>query len=71
MIIIISISNYEHSTEITEDSMTTEIDAFFPRLLIEGLYKGEGRYSTFKVNAKGYFNVSMSKPNIFFIFSPI
>lgn len=49
--------------------MTTEIDAFFPRLLIEGLYKGEGRYSTFKVNAKGYFNVSMSKPNIFFIFS--
>lgn len=41
--------------------MTTEIDAYFPRLFIEGTYKGEGRYSTFKLNAKGYFNVTMSK----------
>lgn len=41
--------------------MKTEVDVFFPRVHLEGLYKGEGRFNDFKMNSKGYFNVTMSE----------
>lgn len=47
--------------------MKTEVDVYFPRVHLEGLYKGEGRFNDFKMNSKGYFNVTMSK----FIVKPV
>lgn len=41
--------------------MLTEVDSYYPRLFVEGYYKGEGRFNNFKLNAKGYFNISFSK----------
>ncbi|XP_012264051.2 uncharacterized protein LOC105690644 [Athalia rosae] len=42
-----------------EGSHRLEIDVLFPRILIEGEYKAEGRLNEFVIGGKGFFNVSM------------
>lgn len=34
---------------------------YFPQSIVEGYYKGEGRFNGLKVKSKGYFNVTGSK----------
>lgn len=45
-------------TKIDETGMYTEIDVFTPRIYAEGLYKAVGRFNSFKINAKGAFNMT-------------
>lgn len=48
-------------TEISDNGMSIEIDSYYPRIVIEGSYKGEGSFNDYKLNARGYFNVTFSK----------
>lgn len=48
-------------TKIDENGMSTEIDVFIPRIYAEGLYKASGRFNSFKINAKGAFNMTFSE----------
>lgn len=45
-------------TKIDDNGMSTEVDVFIPRLYAEGLYKATGKVNTFKINAKGAFNIT-------------
>ncbi|XP_037033894.1 uncharacterized protein LOC119072724 [Bradysia coprophila] len=45
-------------TKIDELGMSTEIDVFMPRIYAEGLYKATGKVNSFKINAKGTFNMT-------------
>ncbi len=45
-------------TKIDENGMSTEIDVFTPRIYAEGLYKASGKFNSFKINAKGAFNMT-------------
>ena len=48
-------------SEITDTEMDLEVDVFFPRIFMEGTYKGEGRFNSLLLNSKGIYNISMSK----------
>lgn len=49
--------------------MSIEIDSYYPRILIEGVYKGEGSFNDYKLNARGYFNVTFSMISLeFFLY---
>jgi hypothetical protein len=45
-------------TKIDDYGMSTEIDVFIPRIYAEGLYKASGKVNSFKINAKGAFNIT-------------
>jgi len=45
-------------TKIDDNGMTTEIDVFNKRIFTEGLYKSNGKFNNFKINAKGSYNVT-------------
>jgi len=45
-------------TKIDDNGMYTEIDIFLPRFFAEGLYKASGKFNSFKINSKGYFNMT-------------
>lgn len=47
-------------TVVTDEGMDTEIDTFYSRLFMEGMYKGEGRFNNFKLSSKGYFNITFN-----------
>lgn len=47
-------------TKIDEKGMTTEIDVFTPKIFAEGLYKAVGKFNSFKINAKGAFNMTFT-----------
>lgn len=49
----------EVHSEITEDEMNLEVNILFPRIFMEGNYKGEGRFNGIHINSKGYYNVTM------------
>lgn len=48
-------------TKIDDNGMYTEIDVFIPRIYAEGLYKATGKFNSFKINAKGAFNITFSE----------
>lgn len=48
-------------TKITKDHISTMIKAYVPQSLVEGFYRGEGRFNNLKIKSKGYFNVTASK----------
>lgn len=48
-------------TKIDDNGMYTEIDVFIPHLFSEGLYKASGKFNSFKINSKGFFNMTFSK----------
>lgn len=50
-------------TKIDDNGMETEIDVFAPRVFAEGLYKASGKFNNFKMNAKGFFNITFSEYN--------
>lgn len=41
--------------------MMAEIDISMPKIFIEGLYKGQGRYANLQYSPKGYFNATTSE----------
>lgn len=41
-----------------QNSMNAEIEISIPQVVVEGLYKGEGRYTNIRVAPKGYFNLT-------------
>ncbi|CAK9833898.1 Circadian clock-controlled protein daywake [Anthophora retusa] len=45
--------------EMTDDFFRLEIDVEMPKILMDGDYKAEGTFGSFKVGGKGFFNVSM------------
>lgn len=44
-----------------DTSLHIEADIFFPEIYMESLYKGAGKFNSFKVKSKGYVNVTWSK----------
>lgn len=48
--------------------MECEIDTLFPRVYLEGVYKGEGRIDALKFNSKGNFNFTFSKSCLYTIY---
>lgn len=54
----------EVHSEVTEDEMDLEVKILFPRIFMEGNYKGEGRFNGIHINSKGYYNVTMSDIDI-------
>lgn len=44
--------------EFPQNQMRAVIDATIPKILIEGLYKGQSRYTKLNYGPKGYFNIS-------------
>lgn len=48
-------------TKVDEKGMASEIDVFTPRIYVEGLYKASGKFNSFKINAKGTFNMTFSE----------
>ena len=45
-------------SQFTENTMTAVVDIEIPNVFIEGLYKGEGRYTAIRYQPKGYFNLT-------------
>jgi len=45
-------------TDITKTDIEAEFKVSLPLTLVEGFYKGEGRFNTFKLKSKGYFNAT-------------
>lgn len=45
----------------TEDSMNAVINVEIPKAIVEGVYKGEGRYSNLRYGPQGYFNATGSE----------
>lgn len=45
----------------TDKTLNLEVDVRFPQILIEGFFKGEGRFNSIKLASKGYFNNSMTE----------
>lgn len=43
-----------------DGSFRMEVDVYFPKVVTEGKYKGEGRFNAIKLVSKGYFNVTTS-----------
>nr|XP_029724927.1 putative beta-carotene-binding protein [Aedes albopictus]XP_029724969.1 putative beta-carotene-binding protein [Aedes albopictus] len=41
-----------------DDTFNMEVDVYFPKVITEGKYKGEGRFNAIKLVSKGYFNVT-------------
>lgn len=35
--------------------------AYVPQSMVEGYYKGEGRYNGLKIKSKGFFNITAGK----------
>lgn len=54
----------EVHSEVTEDEMDLEVNLLFPRVFMEGNYKGEGRFNGIHINSKGYYNVTMRNVDI-------
>lgn len=48
-------------SNLTENSLDLELDVRFPKVFMEGNYKGEGRFNEYKVKSRGFFNVTYSK----------
>jgi len=47
-------------SKISKENVEVEIEAYVPRVFLEGTYKGEGRFNLLKMSAKGHFNISAS-----------
>lgn len=45
-------------SEVNDTDLQLEIDAYFPKLIMSGMYKGEGQFNSFLVRSKGLFNVT-------------
>lgn len=50
-------------SNITENDMSLEIDVRFPKILMEGNYKGQGQLRDYRVKSKGFFNVTYCELN--------
>lgn len=48
-------------SDLTDESLDIEVDVAFPKIDMEGNFKGQGSFNTFVLKTKGYFNMSMSK----------
>lgn len=48
-------------TAIDEAGMNVEIDVYYPRIQIEGVYRAEGEFNGVRMNARGNFNVTFSE----------
>lgn len=48
-------------TAIDEAGMQFDIDVYYPRVQIEGVYKAEGEFNGARMNARGNFNVTFSE----------
>lgn len=48
-------------SELTDETLDIEVDVAFPKIDMEGNFKGQGSFNTFVLKTKGYFNMSMSK----------
>jgi len=46
-------------TKIDDNGLYAEIDVFVPRILAEGLYKSNGKFNSFKINAKGSYDITI------------
>uniref|UniRef100_A0A182NFB0 Haemolymph juvenile hormone binding protein n=1 Tax=Anopheles dirus TaxID=7168 RepID=A0A182NFB0_9DIPT len=44
----------------TDKSMNLAVDVRFPEIVMEGFFKGEGRFNSIKLASKGYFNNTMT-----------
>uniref|UniRef100_A0A182RCP4 Circadian clock-controlled protein n=1 Tax=Anopheles funestus TaxID=62324 RepID=A0A182RCP4_ANOFN len=44
----------------TDKSANIEVDVHFPEIVMEGYFKGEGRFNSIKLASKGYFNNTMT-----------
>jgi len=51
-------------TKITKDRISTVMKAYVPSSIVEGFYRGEGRFNGLKVKSKGYFNVTATDVNL-------
>lgn len=45
----------------TDKFMNLAVDVRFPEIVMEGYFKGEGRFNSIKLASKGYFNNTMSE----------
>lgn len=52
-------------TNFTDNEMMATVVTEIPRIFVDGLYKGEGRYTNIRVAPKGRFNVTAGKLLIF------
>lgn len=53
----------EVRSNLTDTSLDLDLDVRFPKVFMEGNYKGEGRFNEYKVKSRGFFNVTYS--NVF------
>lgn len=44
-----------------DDSFRMDVDVRFPKLIVEGKFKGEGRFNNIKAVSKGYFNITFTE----------
>lgn len=51
----------EVRSNLTDTSLDLELDIRFPKVLMDGSYKGEGRINDYKLKSRGSFNVTCSK----------
>jgi len=47
-------------TNVDDKGVDAEIDVFVPHIFAEGLYKANGKFNNYKVNAKGLYNITLS-----------
>lgn len=48
-------------TNVDDKGVDAEIDVFVPHIFAEGLYKANGKFNNYKVNAKGLYNITLSE----------
>lgn len=51
----------EVRSNLTDTNLDLEFDVRFPKVYMEGNYKGEGRFNEYKVKSRGFFNVTYSE----------
>lgn len=51
----------EVRSNLTETTLDLDLDVRFPKVYMEGNYKGSGRFNEYNVKSKGFFNVTYSK----------
>lgn len=48
-------------TKINDQKLFMELDVRFPKIILEGDYKGRGGYNEFKVNSAGHAKIRIGK----------
>lgn len=48
-------------TSLDEKTMQLEIEGYYPRILVAGVYKADGQFNGYRMNSRGNFNLTFSE----------